>query len=112
MHPLIAKYFDKQRIDPAKLTDDEKHDFDRWQKVLSPEPKTVEGILQFTTELKKIIEGEMSKWDNSTQKNERLIVAQSILNNITRFITAPDTERASLEKYLESLIDSKEEKTL
>ena len=105
MHPLIEKLLEKRKIkDISELAGDEKETFDKWEQILSQGEITVDKIKTFCQTQAGIIEDQLRNLDNSTQKNERLIIYFTIYKTIINLIGSPVAERESLEKYLLQLI--------
>jgi len=102
---ILTKYLDKLGVgSPKDLSADEKQQFDSWNKVLSEGPITVEKIVDFCKAQKGFAETKLSDLDNSTQKNERLIILNNVYGKIIGLVERPQVEKESLEKYLNSLI--------
>lgn len=104
---ILDRLLEKRGIkNTDELSQEEKQDFERWQKILSDGEVTLEKVLTFCDNQISLIEGQWKNLDNSTQKNERLIVAHTIYRAIKNVITSPQAEREVLEKYLQQVIDS------
>lgn len=109
MHTLIEKLFKKKGIKSIDdLSPEEKADFDRWQGVLSNEPVTLEKFNEFLSLQKNLIETQMGNLDNSLEKNTRLVLLHTVYSKLLKVSVADKTEREALEKYLTSLVDSKD----
>lgn len=105
MHPLLLKVLRKAGVaDIMGLSEDEKKDFDRWDKILSEGDITVDKILVFCQAQVIIIETQWKNLDNSHEKNSRLIVLHTVYSSIITVIKSPQTERENLEKYLNTLV--------
>ena len=104
MHPLLTKLLGKRKITKEQLDEEEKKDFDRWEKILSEGDITVEKIADFCKAQISAIEAKWRDMDNASLKNERLIIAHNIYSTIVKAISAPEVERVSLEEYLNNLI--------
>ncbi len=104
MHPLLSKYLIKLGLTKEKLDEEEKKDFERWEKILGEGEISVEKIEQFCKAQISAIEAQWKDMDNGTLKNERLIIAHNIYSTIIRAINSPQVERKSLEEYLNNLI--------
>ena len=106
MLAILERLLKKRGIkDVSVLSNDEKADFDRWNKVLSEGEISVEKIKTFCQQQIKLIESQWKNLDNSERKNERLIVMHVVYSAILEAIEAPKIERENLEKYLVGLIE-------
>lgn len=107
MHFKIQELLRKRNIvDTTTLTPEEKKDIERWDKVLSEGELTVDKIRQFCEMQVSVIE---EKWrDSATPKEvrERLIDRHVVYKALIRAMVAPQSERESTERYLQSLIDA------
>lgn len=102
---ILSRILDKRGIKSAdELSPDEKADFQRWKGILSGGEVTLDKVVEFCNTQKSLIETAWENKDNSTQKNDRLIIAHTIYSKIGKVITSPQSEKESLEKYLESLL--------
>lgn len=101
---ILTKYLDKLGVTTKDLSPEEKKDFDRWHAILSEGEITTDKILQFCKTQKGYIEAQMANMDNSTQKNERLVILNTVYTKFINLIEAPEVEREALEKYLNGLI--------
>lgn len=101
---VLTKYLDKLGVTSKDLSNDEKKDFDRWNAILSDGEMSLEKVLEFCKAQKGFIEVQMSDINNSTQKNERLIILNTVYTKLINIIEAPQAEKEALEKYLNSLI--------
>lgn len=105
MHTLITKWMQRVGIKRyEEATPEEKQTIENWQKVLTGEKITVEKIVDFCQNQLKTIEGDWKNLDNKAQKNERLVLLHTVYRAILELIQAPEKERESLEKYLQSLL--------
>lgn len=105
MPPILQKYLHKLGISSIMdLHDDEKKDFDRWEKILSEGEVTVDKILDFCKAQVILIENQWKNLDNTGNKNERLILLHTVYSTIATLIRSPQTERENLEKYLNTLL--------
>lgn len=102
---ILTQLLKKRGItDTTELTNDEKRDFDRWNKILSEGEITVEKILNFCKHQKQIIENQWSDLNNDSIKNERLVIQHTIYSKLIGVIESPKAEREALEKHLQDLI--------
>jgi len=105
MHKLLEQLFKKRKITSVnELTPEEAQQFDDWQKILSEGEMSVDKIKQFCGLQLGIIKGQMKNLDNTPQKNERLTTYFNIYDALITLINSPQSERESLEKYLNQLL--------
>lgn len=105
MNNLISKILALRGIKTKdELTAEERADFDRWEHILSKGDMSVDVIKQFCQNQVSIIDKSLRDLDNSPAKNERLILQRLVYSTIINSIEAPQLERESLEKYLQSLL--------
>lgn len=105
MHALLTDLLKKRHI--AKLddlSDEEKKIFDGWQNTLSKKAVTVDDIADFCLQNLAIIENQWKTFDNTKEKNERLIVAHTVYKSMLSLVEGKKQERESLEKYLKGLL--------
>ena len=107
---ILSKLLEKKGIEnPIDLSPDEKQDFDRWQRILSEGDISVEKITQFCKAQRSAISTELDKFENSKDKNERLILIDRVYSKLLGLIERPAAEKEALEKHLNKLIlDSSE----
>ena len=104
MHPLLHKLLKKREIRDVKdLSKEEKSDFSRWEKTLSEQEVTVDNIAGFCANQIGLIE---SRWKQPKDDDKlRSLVSQHVVYSAMLGITTkPKSERASLVKFLESLL--------
>lgn len=105
MHKLLQTLFKQRGINGLEdLKEDEKEQFDRWQRILSEGDVTLDSLVRFCETQLSRIDKEWEKPDNSKEKNERLITQRIVYKSIAEAIKAPQANRLALEKYLNSLI--------
>jgi len=105
MHQLLEKLLTKRKITNVnELTVEEAEQFDSWQKTLTEGEMSVEKIRDFCQAQLDIIKGQMKGIDNTPQKNERLTTYFNIYDALITLINSPQSERESLEKYLNQLL--------
>ncbi len=103
MHPLINKLLEKAGIKGIEeLKGDEKATYDKWQAVLSSGEVSVEGIKEFCERQVGVIEQKWRAFDCANR--DRLVDQHTVYKAILEAITAPQSERENLEKYLQSLL--------
>ena len=104
MHPLLSKLLTKRKVKHEELSQEEKQDFDRWEQILSGGEITVKKIEDFCRNQLISIGKQFQSVDNSTQKNERLIVLHSVYSAIIGLLSGPESEKEALERYLNDLL--------
>lgn len=105
MHHLLQRLLKKRGLEVDHLEGSEKETFDNYNKVLSQGEVSVEKIKEFCENQVRLIEGKWKNFDNSSEKNDRLIVQHSVYKTILQVFEAPTRERENLEKYLVDLIE-------
>lgn len=106
MHILLERLLGRRGIKEEELDDIERANFDKWQKVLSNDQISVERMREFFEVQKQSIEAQFGNIENSSQKNDRLVLLHSVYSRMIRATVADKAERESLERYLDQLIDS------
>jgi hypothetical protein len=106
MHVKLEKLLAKRGIQAEELTTEEKSQFDKWNGVMSNSELKVADIEQFCIKQKELIEGQFTNLDNSGEKNTKLVLLHSVYSKLARACVADKTERESLERYLNQLIDN------
>lgn len=105
MHPLIRDLFKKNKIESIKdLSNDEQEVYEKWQKILSEGEMSIDKIVSFCNNQITLIENQWKDFNNSKEKNERLIIAYTMYRTLVDIITNPNAEKEALEKYLQDLI--------
>lgn len=105
-HNLLQKLLEKRHIkDISELSQDEAEQFDKWEAILSEGEITVDKIKRFCEVQLGVIETQLKSFDNTPQKNERLIIYFNIYKTLSNLINSPMAEREILEKYLLQLIN-------
>lgn len=106
-HQLIEKLLKKRGINSVEeLSEEEKTQFDAWQKTLTQEKVTIPSISAFLSVQKSIIETQFGDISNSDEKNSRLVLQHAIYSKLLRFLDSEKVEREALEKYLTELVDT------
>lgn len=102
MNSLLARLLKKRGIEKIEdLKGDEKQTFDKWQGILSSGEMTVESVASFC---RRQIEAIEKSWEANAPSRDRLIDQHIVYRKILQSLSAPQTERENLEKYLESLL--------
>ena len=105
MHFLLEKLFKKRGIkDINDLDQAEKETYDKWEKILGESEMTVDKIKEFCQSQLNVIEEQLKSFDNTLQKNERLVIYFNVYKAIMDLTKSPVAERESLIKYLNQLI--------
>ena len=105
MNSLLTKILNKRGIkDTTQLIAEEKETYKEWDRVLSEEPVTVDRIKQFCEAQIGKIEAQWENIDNTSLKNERLIIVHTVYSALSKLITSPQVERMRLEEYLNKLL--------
>lgn len=106
MYNLLSKLFAKRGIkDVKELSEEERKNFDEWQKILSKEELTIEDIKNFCQSQIEIIEG---KWRDLTiehYKKSEWIPYHTIYKTLLMAMESPRLARENLEKVLNDLIN-------
>ena len=116
MHSLLSRLLAKRGYKSiSDLSSDpmpdgspsERETLENWNRVLSAKNEvTVENIAEFCNSQLQQISSQMRSLDNSTQKNERLVLLHSVYTALGEAIKSPNKEREALEKYLTGLVNS------
>ena len=113
MNFLLQKLLNKREIKREDLSDrplisggiSEKGQFGKWEQILSDEPTSIAQVEEFCRDQLNKIEMQWQDFSNSSQKNERLVIAHTIYSVILKAIKAPKAEKEALEKYLNQIIN-------
>lgn len=105
MFEILTRYFKKRGITSVEeLSEEERITYDKWVKILSEKELTMDGLLDFCRDQKRIVEGQITNMDNSDKKDNILKAALSFYNTMIGIIEKPKAERESLIRYLEDLL--------
>ena len=106
MHSLLSKLLTKRGIENEEdLSKEEQDWFKEKERILSLNDEiTIEDFKKFCLAQKNIIEDQWNNLDNTTTKNERLIIAHTVYSRILKAVDASKVEREMLEDYLTQLI--------
>lgn len=105
MNEILKRLFERRGIkNLEELSEDEKRDYDRWQRILSEGEVSVESIRKFCYNQVVLIEGKFKEMDVDEKVTQRRVLLHSVYKSILSAIEAPRQEREQLEKYLNSLI--------
>lgn len=103
---LLKKWLINAGIeDITKASEEEQATYFKYKKTLTEGELTVDKIKEFCQDEKIHIEKQWQNLENSTQKNERLIIIHTIYSRLLEVIEAPKKEKEIAEKYLQELID-------
>lgn len=105
---LVARWLEKIGVkDPAKdLSVEEKATLETWKKILSGGEMSVDRIKQFCEYQISLIENQFRDPAKSDREKANLTMIHSVYSSIRTMIVSPAAERESLEKYLNTLINS------
>ena len=106
MHILLSKLLKKRGLETLEeLNKEEKEWFQEKERLLSQNDEiSIKDFEKFCENQLGIIQDQWKNFDNSSQKNERLIIAHTIYSTILKTMTRSKLEREILEDYLEQLI--------
>lgn len=106
MHKILENLLKKKGIENIEnLRGDEKDTFDKWNRILSEGEMTLEKIVSFCDAQLNLIDDKFKNLDNTSDKNDRLIIYRTVYKTIKDAIVRPQAERENLEKYLSSLLN-------
>lgn len=99
----MPRLLEKRGItDPDDLSSDERATYDRYRLILSGQTLSVDSLKEFCQNQIRVIEGKCNGTDPLTLLQQACI---HVYLNLLKAIEAPEAERESLEKYLNSLIN-------
>lgn len=104
MHTKLQEILAKKNLKEEDLTPEERHTYDNWNRVLSNEKITIETVREFCNTQKQLIEAQWSNLDNTSQKNDRLILLHTVYSKIAKVTEADKAEREALEVQLNNLL--------
>ena len=106
MHSLLSKLLLKRGISNVKdLDKDERAWFDERERILSAsDDVTIEDLKKFCQTQISSIEESWKNLENTTAKNERLVILHVAYSAILKALSAPKVERELLEDHLNQLI--------
>ena len=104
MHPLLEKYFKKQKINIEEMSSEEQMTYDKWDKILVKEGVSIEKIESFLSEQIIILTDKLINPDISDKKDLYLKAKISNYKAILGLIKLPRVEKKQLEDYLKSLL--------
>jgi hypothetical protein len=105
-HPLLEKLLFKKGIKSTDELSPEEHvDFERWQATLVGDI-SVDSILQFCDNQVKLIDSSLRDINAPSEKIVRLNLQRNVYATVRDMIAKPSAERESLEKYLNTLLES------
>lgn len=106
MHPLIEKYIKSRGIEDD-LTAEEKALVDKWQAILVNKEISIEDIHTFCEAQLALIESQFGSMENSSQKNDRLVLLHSVYKRLLGLLTSKQKEREQLEAHITTMLLSK-----
>lgn len=105
MHNLIEKIFKKRGIaDANDLSEEEKRDFDNWQKILSKDTLTIEDLRQFLQNQIDVITGKWQDYSLENTKKAEMIAYFTCYKTILQVLDSPKQAREQLEQQLNLLL--------
>ena len=106
MHILLSKLLAKRGIEKLDdLSKEEKEWFDAKQRILSQQDDiTVDDFKKFCQSQIDLIQDQWKNLDNTTLKNERLVILHTVYSTILKVATGSKTEREMLEDHLQQLL--------
>jgi len=106
MHKLLVDIFTKRKIENIKdLSQEEQDTYDKWNRILSDGDVTVLKINTFCKHQVALIEKKWASINNDQSQKGNLIPIHTVYKTISKMIESPRSERESLEKYLNQLLD-------
>lgn len=103
---LISKLLLKKGIKSEDdLSQEEKESLSRFKAVLTGEKVTVDSLKEFCLTQIKIVEQKFASGENTQAKDAYLKAILHVYLNLVKAIEAPEIERATLERHLQSLIN-------
>ena len=104
MNNILSNILKERGIDSYDdLSDEEKLDFDKWEKVLASDEIRPENMVDFCNLSISAIEPQFKDADISNEKLRGLVLQHAIYKSLLGMITGPKAERESLVSYLTSL---------
>lgn len=105
MNNIISKLFNKRGIkDSSELSEEEKGQFEQWQAILAKESLTVSDIIEFCEGQVANIEAQFKDLDNSSEKQNKLVIQHNVYKTLINIIKSPSAEKESLERYLTDML--------
>ena len=105
MIPILSRLLVKRGLkDATELTDEERIDFDNWQKVLGKDEVEIKDILEFCEGAMGAIEVQFGDTEIPDGRMAKLTLQHSIYKKLRDVITTPKTERETLIAYLTNLL--------
>jgi hypothetical protein len=102
---LINKVLKRRGIkDLNELSNEERADYDRWKKVMTGDVVTIPMMKDFMKAQIHILETRFAVGDTNEKQDAFYKACLHVYLNLLQIISAPEAERASLERYLQSLI--------
>jgi len=106
MHHLLERLLKKYKVSSIQeLSADDQSEVRRWQTIFSQDEITVADIQTFCSNQVLEVEKQWRDTNNSSQKNDRLIILHTVYRSLIDLIQAPKTGKAQLEAYLQNLLD-------
>jgi hypothetical protein len=107
MKNILTRLLNKRGIENStELSQEERVQFDTWNRILSKESVTLQDFSQFCDVQIGAIDRALEDVDRTSERTDRLVVQRVVYAKIKSFLTSPQAEREQLEKYLEQLINT------
>ena len=102
---ILSKILQKRGIkDITELSDEERVDFENWQKVLNKEEIQVKDILEFCEGAMTSIESQFGDVEIPDDRMAKLTLQHAVYKRLKQVIEAPETEKENLSNYLTGLL--------
>lgn len=106
MHKLLQKLFKKRGItDVNDLSEEEKGQFDDWQKILSKEELDISDIKKFCQGQVDLIEAKWTDYSLNNSKKAEMIPYHTVYRTLLTAIGSPQVVREQLERQLNKLVE-------
>lgn len=106
MNNIISRIFAKRGIkNSSELTEEERVEFDNWQRILSRDELTIKDIKEFSERQIGALELIMHDISTPRERLERLVTLHSVYKALIAVIESPQKEREALEKQLTAMLE-------
>lgn len=106
MHNTLSLLLNKRGIkDSTELTDEEKVQFETWNKILSKDELELSDLSEFCEGSLRVIETQFKDMEISDEKLKRLTIQHGIYASLRDLIVSPQAQREQLENYLTSQLE-------
>jgi len=104
MKGILQKLLGKRGINTVdELSQEEKAQYEEWDKILSKEELTTADIKQFCATQCDVIEGKWKDYNTEEWKKAELIPYHTVYKSLLSAIDSPRSAREQLEKHLNQL---------